>query len=170
MKRSIVFFVTVLLCFVSSVGVFAEETQLSPNEQAMAEATEFIVNTDNNTITFVSPQSINDENIKVYEKFDDVSLDDWYVQYLSHLVQLGIIVGIDEDTFAPSDYVSRAQFVTMLARASNVDLTPYKGISSFTDIDINKWYAPQVEWAYREGLVQGRENNLFCPNSYITRE
>ena len=51
----------------SSVGVFAEETQLSPNEQAMAEATEFIVNTDNNTITFVSPQSINDENIKVYE-------------------------------------------------------------------------------------------------------
>lgn len=86
------------------------------------------------------------------------------------MVQLGIIHGINDDEFAPNDDVTRAQYATMLAYASGDDLSQYKGVSSFSDVDPSAWYAPQVEWAYQNGLIKGRSGGLFYPESDITRE
>ena len=129
-----------------------------------------LVDESNNSITFISPEKIDDVNVNVYEKFNDVSKDAWYEPFLSHLVQLGVINGINASSFAPDDYVTRAQFVAMLASAAKINLSVYSGRPSFDDVDTNIWYAPQVEWAYQQGIVQGRSHHLFCPNSYITRE
>ncbi len=136
----------------------------------MTEATAMVVDEENNTITYINPDETADVNVKVYEKFNDVTEDAWYENYLSHLVQLGIINGVSADQFAPNDYVTRAQFATMLAYASNADLTQYKGVTSFSDVSVSAWYAPQVEWAYQKGLINGRGDGLFCPESDITRE
>lgn len=159
------------LIFIFSTGVLAEnQSGLSEAEQAMTEATAMVVDEENNTITYVNPDETTDVNVKVYEKFNDVTEDAWYENYLSHLVQLGIINGVSADQFAPNDYVTRAQFATMLAYAYNADLTQYKAATSFRDVSVSAWYAPQVEWAYQKGLIKGRGDGLFCPESYITRE
>lgn len=136
----------------------------------MTEATVMVVDEENNTITYINPNETTDVNVKVYEKFNDVTEDAWYENYLSHLVQLGIINGVSADQFAPNDNVTRAQFATMLAYASNADLTQYEGVTSFRDVSVSAWYAPQVEWAYQQGLINGRGEGLFFPESYITRE
>lgn len=150
-------------------GVFAE-VPMTPEEQAITEATAMLVDEENNTITYINPNETDDENVNVYEKFNDVPENAWYKTYLSHLVQLGVIHGVGEDEFAPNDYVSRAQFATMLAFASDADLTAYEGITSFNDVSVSAWYAPQVEWAYRQGLIKGRADGFFYPESDITRE
>ncbi len=31
-------------------------------------------------------------------------------------------------------------------------------------------YAPYIEWAYKKGIISGVDNNLFAPDSAITRE
>lgn len=165
--------VMILLSFgfllILSGGIFAE-VPMTEEEQAITEATAMVVNEANNTITYINPDETNDENVNVYEKFNDVPENAWYERYLSHLVQLGIIRGINDDTFAPDSCVTRAQFATMLAYASNVDLTSYQGVTSFRDVAASAWYAPQVEWAYQKGLIKGREDGLFYPESSITRE
>ena len=143
---------------------------MTAEEKAMTEASSFVVDEDQNTITYISPEETNDEDVNVYEKFDDVSEDAWYEGYLSHLVQLGIIDGVSSDEFAPNAYVSRAQFAKMLAYASNADLSQYEGVSSFADVAADAWYAPAVEWSYQQGLIKGRGDGLFWPESYITRE
>jgi hypothetical protein len=129
-----------------------------------------VVDKENNTITYVSPEETDDVNVKVYEKFNDVEEDDWYVSYLSHLVQLGIINGFGGDVFAPYDYMTRAEFVTVLAYTSEADLAQYKGESSFSDVSASAWYARQVEWAHQNGLIQGRKQGFFDPESPIARE
>ncbi len=43
----------------------------------------------------------------------------------------------------------QTQFATMLAYASNADLSQYEGVTSFSDVSASAWYAPQVEWAYQ---------------------
>ena len=143
---------------------------MTPEEQAITEATAMLVDEKNNTITYINPNETDDENVNVYEKFNHVPEDAWYETYHSHLVQLGVIRGVSEDGFAPNDYVTRAQFATMLAFASDADLTAYQGITSFSDVSVFAWYAPQVEWAYRQGLIKGRADGLFYPESDITRE
>ncbi|HMM07006.1 MAG TPA: S-layer homology domain-containing protein [Clostridiales bacterium] len=170
-RNYITMLLVVGLMFIFSTGVFAENhSGLSEAEQAMTEATAMVVDEENNTITYVNPDETTDVNVKVYEKFNDVTEDAWYENYLSHLVQLGIINGVSADQFAPNDDVTRAQFATILAYASNADLTQYEGVTSFRDVSVSAWYAPQVEWAYQQGLINGRGDGLFCPESYITRE
>ena len=114
-----------------SVDVFAKEPLLSAEEQAMIEATAMQVNKAENSITYISPEDTNDRNINVYEKFNDVPEDTWYQSFLSHLVQPGVVRGVNETTFAPNEYVTGAQFVTMLAYAAEADLSLYAGMSSF---------------------------------------
>lgn len=162
------FSLTICTLFLFSTGICAEDGYASlwqepilqedtfaprPIEQEISNATSFIVNEEDNSITYINPSETNDKNINVYMKFDDVSKDVWYEWYLSHLVQLGIINGIDDKTFAPDAYITRAQFATMLAYVANANLTLYQGISSFCDVETDAWYAPQVEWAYQEGLI-----------------
>lgn len=163
--------VSLILLFLFPTGILADDDSgLSEDEQAMTEATLMVVDEENNTITYISPEETDDVNIKVYEKFGDVSADDWYVSYLSHLVQLGLIHGLSEAEFAPYEYMTRGEFATILAYVANVDLTQYEGVSSFLDVPASAWYAPQVAWTYQSGLMQGREMDRFYPKSPITRE
>ncbi len=126
-RKHIATLLVVGLIFIFSTGVLAEnDSGLSEAEQAMTEATAMVVDEENNTITYISPDETKDEKINVYEKFNDVTEDAWYENYLSHLVQLGIINSVSADQFAPNDYVTQAQFATMLAYASNADLSQYE--------------------------------------------
>ncbi len=94
----------------------------------------------------------------MHEKFADVPWDAWYHRALSHLTQLGIVQGVSEDEFAPQGSVSRAEFAAMLALIEGVDLAAYRGVSSFDDVAATAWYGSQIEWAYRNGLINGFDN------------
>ena len=70
--------------------------------------------------------------------------------------------------FSPDATITRAQFVTILARMSGDDLSGYKS-SAFTDVSAGDWYFAAVQWANASGVAVGADGK-FSPDAGITRE
>ena len=68
----------------------------------------------------------------------------------------------------PNDFVTRAEFVKIIAGVAGADVTSAAG-SSFSDVDAGAWYAPYVAWAAENDIVTG-SGDKFNPNSRITRQ
>lgn len=100
-------------------------------------------------------------------EFKDVT--GWSEDYIAFLSARGIINGKGDGRFAPKDNITRGEFVKIMAMIADVDVSAYKG-SSFKDVDANKWYAPYIEWAYKNGLVNGIGGGMFAPDRNILRE
>lgn len=97
--------------------------------------------------------------------YKDVFTTDWYAEAVAYCSVKGIINGTPDMRFSPEDGLTRAMFVTMLGRLSGVD-----GAGSFADVDYGAYYSFYVEWAYKNGIVQGVDETNFAPNAVITRE
>jgi hypothetical protein len=67
--------------------------------------------------------------------------------------------------------MTRAMFVQALANLEEVDLAEYRNVTpTFNDVSRTAWYFSAVEWAVRQGIVQGIGNGNFAPNVNISRE
>ena len=99
--------------------------------------------------------------------FKDVQ-SHWAKEDISILYNLNIVNGMDDVTFAPENPVTRAQFVTMLAKAFNLDSK--STISPFRDVKSTDWYFESVMAAFENGITKGDEGNNFNPGSLITRQ
>lgn len=102
-------------------------------------------------------------------EFTDVKPSAWYAAAVEYVVDNGLFSGTGNGKFSPNLGMTRAMFVTVLGRKSNVDTDLYTG-SSFTDVAVGEWYSPYVEWAADCGVVSGTGNGKFSPNAKITRE
>jgi len=107
--------------------------------------------------------------------FKDVSSTDKYYSAVRFVYTNGLFKGTETNKFEPNTTMTRAMFVTVLARLAmerGIRVTTYNS-TSFTDIVINEdtaWYAPYVEWAYQNGIVQGHGDGTFGPDEEITHE
>ncbi|MBE6687639.1 MAG: DUF4838 domain-containing protein, partial [Ruminococcaceae bacterium] len=81
----------------------------------------------------------------------------------------GIFTGTSKNEFSPKKGMSRAMFVTTLARLYEVDTSSYTG-TSFDDVEAGSWYAPSVEWAYKNGITDGIGGGKFGVTNTITRQ
>ena len=103
------------------------------------------------------------------DKFTDVPADAWYRDELAYALHNGYISGTSETTFAPDALVTRGQFVTILGRMVNADVSQFK-TTQFEDVNIASWYGPYVEWARSTGIVNGVSSKQFAPDNKITVE
>ena len=101
--------------------------------------------------------------------FSDVASGYWAYDDLSLAVALGWVSGYPDNTFRPTATLTRADFVTLLARLSGEDLSGCTG-SMFPDVTPGKYYAPSVVWAVRVGIVSGFPDGTFRPNENVTRQ
>lgn len=101
--------------------------------------------------------------------FTDVKEGKWYAEAVDYCYNEGIIKGTTDTTFSPSMALTRAMFVTMLARAVDNTYLEYTDVS-FEDVKANAWYACAVEWAYQNGITKGTSDTTFSPDKIITRE
>lgn len=102
--------------------------------------------------------------------FKDFTFNDWFAQKVDTAVSEGLFVGTGHEKFTPNGDITRGQFMLVLARMIGVDLNKYDGVTDFTDVGSNQWYAKAVDWAEDEDIVAGIGNNKFAPNDSITRE
>lgn len=126
---------------------------------------------DTNKDTETTPTKPKDPQVKPEDNkkplpFTDVE-NHWAKSSIEKLYNLGIIAGMDEDTFAPDDNVTRAQFVTMLQKA--FDLKFKESSSPFADVKSTDWYFASVMAAYENGIAAGY-GGMFNPNSLVTRQ
>ena len=79
-------------------------------------------------------------------------------------VNLGLFSGTTPRTFSPDANMTRAMFVTVLAKYSKEDIQQYT-TSQFRDVPADAWYAHAVAWAYSGGIISGTSKNQFSPES-----
>ena len=98
--------------------------------------------------------------------FDDISAHK-NQPAIEALIARGIINGMGNDSYAPDETMTRAQFATIVVKA--LGLTP-KASNVFADVTADKWYAPYIGTAYAYGIVNGRSATTFDPEGTITRQ
>ena len=101
--------------------------------------------------------------------FIDVKAGDWFAQAALWCYKRGYMAGTSENRFSPYAGLTRAMFVTILAKIDHADLRNYSG-TSFADVPEGKWYSKPIQWAYRNGYTSGVGNGLFGVNDKVTRE
>lgn len=102
------------------------------------------------------------------EDFTDVSKDSWYYKEVDWVADNGYFKGTSETTFEPDAAMTRAMFVTVLARYAGAKVNDTT--STFTDVPANEWYTGAVTWAAQNKIVEGRGNGIFDPHTSVTRE
>jgi len=96
--------------------------------------------------------------------------DHWAKEYIGSLAARNIINGMGNNLFAPDTQLTRAQFLTMLAK-TNYNLDVKKSLpAGFTDVNQTDWYYDYVNWGYANGIVNGLSDTVFAPDASITRE
>lgn len=105
------------------------------------------------------------------ETFTDVPADAWYASCVAEATALGLTTGTGNGLFSPAQPVTRAQFVTMLARLHQFGDgdAVIGGDSTFPDVPADTWFTDSVRWAADEGLVLG-DGTGFRPGDGITRQ
>ena len=92
--------------------------------------------------------------------------DNQYVTFLKHA---GIANGLDDVNYGPNSVFTRAQFVTMIGRASEVFFgETARGDNPFTDVPV--WAAPYVGYAVDKGITNGISDELFLSGGVLTNQ
>ncbi len=103
--------------------------------------------------------------------YPDVPRAAWYHDAVSFVSKNGIMMGYKSRCFGATDSLKRQDFVVMLARLANADLTPYtQADGGMTDVVIGSYYAPAVAWAVDNGIVTGYQSGKFGVGDTVTRE
>lgn len=122
-------------------------------------------NRGNGTITIPPVEPGNTNTAKA---FADVPETHWAVSYIKDLTEKGVLNGKSETEFAPEDNITRAEFAAILSRMSGDELPAADG--TFIDVANDAWYAANVAWAVKAGVVKGVSETEFAPNANITRQ
>lgn len=106
-------------------------------------------------------------------KFADIPADAWYSGYVKYLTGYGVVYGRGEDTFAPNDPITRAEFTTFAVRffaaygdGSAEIMEQYEG---FDDVAPGYWAAEYIRDAAIHGWIYGYGDGTFRADRYITR-
>jgi hypothetical protein len=99
---------------------------------------------------------------------DSDEIAEWARGYVSAAVKAGIITGVGDNRFAPTDPVTRAQAATMIMRSLGEVETALE--LTFADAEtIPEWAKAAILGAVEKGIVNGFEDNTFKPDLSATR-
>jgi len=106
---------------------------------------------------------------------DRNEISDWASPYVAVAVEQGLVHGMSSNRFAPQEYVTRAQALTMIARATVGEeaLDSIEGAYSATgfrdDVLIPDWARPAVNYALEQGIVTLEDYDWLEPSKKCTR-
>ena len=104
------------------------------------------------------------------QKFWDLSKDHWAYKYVSELVDKNIISGYDDDSFKPSQTVTRAEWAKILMTASRLTNTNSSALTA-EDVHTQDWfytYVRESENYMNFYDIDGKK--YFRPNQAASRE
>lgn len=119
---------------------------------------------------FVSQVSQEDktENKKLDLLFSDLDVVPWAVEAITALFDKNIVSGKSEDRFYPEDNVTREEFVKLVVLAKGLE--PVFEKSNFVDVGEDEWYCGYINAAYKNGLINGKSEEVFGVGESITRQ
>lgn len=106
--------------------------------------------------------------VKSNISFSDVS-NQWFAKDVTLLANKHLVKGVKENTFAPNQTLTRAEFAAMIVRALGLPEDVNKGVS-FSDVKATDWHAGYVGAAAKAGIINGVGDGRFNPNGFVTRQ
>lgn len=79
----------------------------------------------------------------------------------------GLMQGVTERLFVPTDAITQATVVTVLSRMADVDLSKYENDGTYKTIPDGMWYTNAAVWATQAGLLPN--DTAFKSEGTITR-
>lgn len=103
--------------------------------------------------------------------FYDISGEQWFYESMAWAYESGIMNGTAPYTMDPAGSVTRGMLVTLLYRFSGDSLGEgWERTNAFADVNQSFYYAEAIEWAYRNGIVDGYSAGAFGPDDRVTRQ
>lgn len=100
--------------------------------------------------------------------FSDVDSSDWYFDYVSTAVSLGIVQGYNDGTFKPEQTVNRAEAMKMLLAAAEISVSA-PASAPFADTQISEWFSGYAAYAKTWNIEPPQTDGLWHPEDDITR-
>lgn len=99
--------------------------------------------------------------------FTDIS-GHWAKDYIKAAAERKLFSGTSKTLFSPDKAMTRGMFVTVLGRLSGANVG--SGVTKFTDVKSDIYYAPYIAWANANGIVNGITDTEFLPERPINRQ
>ena len=100
--------------------------------------------------------------------FRDVSKNDWFYDDVVYVYRNGYMEGVSSTKFAPNQYTTRGQIVTILWRLTGEPRAAKE--NKFYDVSSKMYYDKAISWAAEAGIVDGFDAHTFKPDENVTRE
>lgn len=106
---------------------------------------------------------------KALLSFTDVKYRDWFSDDIAKAVYAGYVSGYTDNTFHPSQHVTRQELAAMVDHIVNIPSTKH-GMIHITDLeDISLWAVRAVESVLDKKIMVGYDDESFKPNRVLTR-
>ena len=100
--------------------------------------------------------------------FKDVSKTNPNYKYIAALVEAEIISGYEDNTFKPTDNLSRAQMAKIIVLGFELEEVGAINLP-FKDINERQWHIEFVKTLYSNKITTGTTSTTFSPNDLVTR-
>ena len=107
--------------------------------------------------------------------YEDVDPEDESARYIMWAAGAGVIDGYSDKEFGPDDPITREQLAAILYRlykyeGGSAAADGYDAVSAYSDLtSVSDWAIVPMSWTVREGILNGRENDLLVPHGNTTR-
>lgn len=104
--------------------------------------------------------------------FSDVSMSDWFAQYVETAKSLKIVNGNPDGTFAPARTVNKVEFLKMLLLTYEVQFVNYQPPANplYPDAaDNTQWYISYLDFAKNINIITPDASGNISPNQGLTR-
>lgn len=112
-------------------------------------------------------------NVKLPQNDLNISFIDtdnhWAKDDIKRAINLGLIVGYEDNSFKPDKYITREELVAILDRL-NLDIQEKENDIIFTDINNMQWSYNSIISIANKGIINGYDDNTFKPQNYMQRQ
>lgn len=99
---------------------------------------------------------------------DDSSIPSWAEPAIEGLMDLGVLSGNDDGSFAPNRQLNRAEVAKIIVLATGIPFDTAGG-PHFPDVEPGEWYYDYIETMYNYGWINGYPDGMFRPGVGINR-
>ncbi len=123
---------------------------------------------DNISRASVTVDVTSDSDVSLEQYNDYAEVTDNYLTYMEKAVGKYIMNGDQDNNLRPADEITKAEFLTMLVRASKLDV-PGKYRKRYTDVVAGNWFGSFAQAVFRYGLAKHDKGFLY-PDAAVSSD
>lgn len=101
--------------------------------------------------------------------FPDVGDEDWFYEYVTKAVELGLVEGYDDGTFKPANNINVAESIKIILLAFDEEIGNPPTQNPYPDVETSAWYSTYALYAKNKQYIESGDDGLLHAEKDITR-